>query len=97
MVVQPKPISKKIECAQRRILRAVCFKKKIDSMIKVSADHKFLNVFEFFMVEVIQELFKPIKFERNHLWNCLKLLLHANQKTLGGQLKDFWMYLLDEQ
>ena len=53
----------KIECAQRRILRAIFFKKKFDSMVNVLADNKILNVFELFMVEVIQELFKQIRKE----------------------------------
>ena len=53
----------KIECAQRRILRPFFFKKKFDSMVNVLADNKILNVFELFMVEVIQELFKQIRKE----------------------------------
>ena len=53
----------KIECAKRRILRAIFFKKKTDSMVNVLADHKILNVFELFMVEVIHELFKQIRKE----------------------------------
>ena len=52
----------KIERAQRRILRAIFFK-KIDSMVNVLADHKILNVSELFIVEVIQELFKQIRKE----------------------------------
>ena len=32
-------------------------------MVNVLADHKILNIFEFFMVEVIQELFKQIRKE----------------------------------
>ena len=52
--------SQKIECAQRRTLRAIFFKNEIDSMVNVIADHKILNVLELFMVEVIQELFKQI-------------------------------------
>ena len=51
----------KIERAQRRILRAIFFKKKIDSMVNVLADHKIFNVFELFIVEVIQDLFKQIR------------------------------------
>ena len=52
----------KIECAQRRTMRAIV-SKRIDSMVYVLAEHKILNVFERFMVEVIQELFKPIRKE----------------------------------
>ena len=39
------------------------FQKKIDSMVNVLADHKILNVFELFVVEVIQKLFKQIRKE----------------------------------
>ena len=53
----------KIECAQRRILRAIFFKKKFDSMVNLLADNKILNLFELLMVEVIQELFKQIRKE----------------------------------
>ena len=62
LVVQRKLIYK-IESALRRILRAIGLKKKRDLMVNVLADHKILNVFELFMVEVIQELFKQIRKE----------------------------------
>ena len=62
VVVQRKPIYKQLN-VERRILRAIFFKKKFDSMVNVLADHKILNVFELFMVEVIQELFKQIRKE----------------------------------
>ena len=60
---------RKIECAQRRTLRAIFFSKKIDSMVNILADHKILKVFEIFMVELIQELFKQIRKESS--LNCL--------------------------
>ena len=44
-------------------MRAFLFQKKIESMVNVLADHKILNVFELFIVEVIQELFKQIRKE----------------------------------
>ena len=53
----------KFERAQERILRAIFFKNKIDSMVNVLADHKILNVFELFIVEVFQELFKQSRKE----------------------------------
>ena len=45
-------------CTEPNIESDFLFKKKIDSMVNVLADHKILNVFELFMVEVIRELFK---------------------------------------
>ena len=39
------------------------FFKKVDPMVNLIADHKILNVFELFMVEVIQELFKQVRKE----------------------------------
>ena len=59
LVRAAKTILQKIKSAQRRMF----FKKKVDSMVIVSGDHKNLNVFEFFMVEVVQELFKQIRKE----------------------------------
>ena len=44
-------------------MRAISLKKNIDSLGNVLADHKFLKVFELFMGEVIQELFKQIRKE----------------------------------
>ena len=64
-------------------------------MVNVLAEHKSLNVFELFIVEVIQELFKPIRRE-----SSLELSLTftiGKSKTLGARLKDFWMYLIAEQ
>ena len=59
LVRAAKTILQKIKSAQRRMF----FKKKVDSMVIVSGDHKNLNVFEFFMVEVVQESFKQIRKE----------------------------------
>ena len=72
----------KVECAKRRLMRAVVLKTKIDSRVKVLADHNILNVFEIFL-EVIQQLFRQIRKE-----SSLELsltLLQANQQILGGR------------
>ena len=50
-------------CTEAKIESTFFFKKKIDSMVNVLADHKILFVFELFIVEVIQELFKQIRKE----------------------------------
>ena len=50
----------KIETVQRRILRAIFFKTKMDSLSDVLADNKILTVFELFILEIIRELFREI-------------------------------------
>ena len=52
-----------IETVQRRILRAIFFKKKLESLEKVFADNKTLAEFELFMIEILRELFRQLKFE----------------------------------
>ena len=54
---------KKIEKAQRRILRAVFFKKKDDSHKKTIEKHKILTVFELYVLEVFNEVVQNLKHE----------------------------------
>ena len=54
--------TKSLMCTDANI-ESIFFKKKVDSMVNVLADHKILNVFELFIVEVLQELFKQIRKE----------------------------------
>ena len=58
-----KPIMTKIEAVRRRILRAIFFKKTFASLENVFADNKVLTVFEFFLVEILKELFRQLKCE----------------------------------
>ena len=65
----------KIETVQRRILRAIYFKRKFDSLENVLADNKILTVFELFMVEILKELFRQLKSESP------RILLQINQNS----------------
>ena len=51
---------KKTENAQRRILRALFFKKKFDSLRDILLDNKTFTVFELCTLEVVKELFKQL-------------------------------------
>ena len=53
----------KIEAVQRRILRAIFFKKKFDPLESVFADNKVLTGFEFFLVEILKEFFRQLEYE----------------------------------
>ena len=53
----------KIEKAQRRILRAIFFKKKFDSLRDLFRTNKILTVFELFILENIKELFRQLRLE----------------------------------
>ena len=53
----------KIEKAQRRILRAIFFMQRTDSLSEIFTKEGVLTVFELFLVELIKELFKQIRLE----------------------------------
>ena len=53
----------KIEKAQRRILRAIFFMHRTDSLNEIITKEGVLTVFELFLVELIKELFKQIRLE----------------------------------
>ena len=78
----------KTECAQMRTLIPIFFKNKIDSMVIILADHKILNVFELFMVEVFRELFKQIRkessLELSLIFTTCKLI--NTRRTVKGLL-----------
>ena len=57
----PKTSLKKIEAAQKRILRAILFKKKFDSLRNDRLEYKFFTVFELYCLEVIEELFRQLQ------------------------------------
>ena len=52
---------KKIENAQRRILRAIFFKKKFDSLRDILLDNKIFTVYELYTLEIVKELFKQLR------------------------------------
>ena len=47
---------RKIEMAQRRILRAIFFKRKCNSLVNVLQQNKLLSVFELYLVDIIKAL-----------------------------------------
>ena len=53
----------KIEKAQRRILRAIFFKTKFDSLHDLLRTNEILTVFELFIFENIKELFRQLRSE----------------------------------
>ena len=48
---------KKIENAQRRILREIFFQKKFDSLRDILLDNKIFTVYELYTLEIVKELF----------------------------------------
>ena len=61
---------RKIEMAQRRILRAFFFKRKYDYLVNVLQQNKIISVFELFLVELIKES----KFQKKSPTNFLPQL-----------------------
>ena len=55
-----------IDSAQRRILRAIYFKKKYDSLSQIYSTNCLSNVYEMFIHEVFIEVFKQIRGESPH-------------------------------
>ena len=53
---------KKIENAQRRIIRAIFFK-KFESIANILLENKVLTVYELYMEELVKELFKELRHE----------------------------------
>ena len=56
---------KKNEIAQRRILRAIFFRKRYESMNYILVENRTLAVFELYMVEIVKKLFEQIRTEAN--------------------------------
>ena len=54
---------KKIENAQRRIIRAIFFEKRSESISNLLLENKVLTVFELYMEELVKELFKQLRNE----------------------------------
>ena len=67
----------KIEKAQRRVLRAIFFKKKVDSLHDLLKTNEILTVFELFVLENIKELFKQLRSE------APKLLIGLDANDVG--------------
>ena len=52
---------RKIEYAERRIIRAIFSMKKIDSLQEIIQRSKILTVYELFIVENVKELFRQLR------------------------------------
>ena len=52
----------KVEMAQRRIIRAILFKKKSDSLQDILRQTKLNTVFELFNLDVFREIFNQLTF-----------------------------------
>ena len=60
-----KSILVKIVRAQKRILRATFFRKKLESLKGNLSENKILTLFELYTVEVLKELFKQLRYEKS--------------------------------
>ena len=77
----------KIEMAQRRIMRAIFFKKKIDSITDVLREKGILTVYELYRAELSKELFRQLRSEAlipiyRKLWKVILLIRE-------GRLNDY--------
>ena len=73
----------RIEKAQRRIWRAIVFKKKVDSLKKTIEKHKFLFVVQLYVLEVFNEVVQNLKHESSLdlLLQVDNLCRHATRRT----------------
>ena len=75
----------KIEMAQRRIMRAIFFKKKMDSITDVVRENGILTVYELYLAELLKELFKQLRSEPpiliyRKLWKVILLIREERLK-----------------
>ena len=81
---------KKIEMAQRRILRAIFFKKKYDSLENILGQNKIFTVFELYLVELVKELFRQLQSQSptNFLpeMNSIAVKKHVTRSKMKGFL-----------
>ena len=74
----------KIEMAQRRIIRAILFKKKYDSLQDILRQTKLNTVFELFILDVFREIFNQLR--SNGTTKFSKLVAETkHQKTRGSK------------
>ena len=69
----------KIEIVQRRIMRAIFFKKKFESMKEIMIENGIQTVFELYVAELIKELFRQLRFEAPNQYL-------QETSTVGGHL-----------
>ena len=75
----------KIEMAQRRITRAIFFKKKVDSITDVLREKGILTVYELYFAELLKELFRQLRSEAPNTY--LPEFLESNSTDTRGKIK----------
>ena len=75
----------KIEMAQRRIIRAILFKKKFDSLQNILHQTTLNTVFELFIQDVFREIFNQLR--SNGTSKLSKLIAEWKQRKTRGSIK----------
>ena len=75
----------KIEMAQRRIMRAIFFKKKMDSITDVLREKGILTVYGLYLAELLKELFRQLRSEAPITY--LPETLESNSTNTRGKTK----------
>ena len=75
----------KIETAQRRIMRAILFKKKFDSLQNILRQTTLNTVFELFNQDVFREIFNQLR--SNGTSKLSKLIAESKQRKTRGSIK----------
>ena len=75
----------KIEMAQRRIIRAILFKKKFDSLQNILHQTTLNTVFELFIQDVFREIFNQLR--SNGTSKLSKLIAEWKQRKTRGSMK----------
>ena len=74
-----------IEMAQRRVMRAIFFKKKMDSITDVLREKGILTVYEFYLAEFLKALFRQLRSEAPNTY--LPEILESNSTNTRGKTK----------
>ena len=75
----------KIEMAQRRLMRAIFFKKKMDSITDVLGEKGILTVYKLYFAELLKELFRQVWPEAPNTY--LPETLKSNSTDTRGKTK----------
>ena len=75
----------KIELAQRRIMKAIFFKKKMNSITDVLREKGILTVYELYLAELLKELFRQLRSEAPNTY--LPETLESNSTNTRGKTK----------
>ena len=72
----------KVEMTQRRIIRAIFFKKKMDCVKDVLREKGILTVYELYFAELLKELFRQLRFEAPNIY-LPETLESKSTETIG--------------